>query len=476
VALEILARLSRRRVAEGALVLALGVLLVRFLFVAPASFSYDEATYADLAQHPWRSAYYPDAVFVRHPPLYFIVLGAWTLLAGASEVALRIPSLIASGAGVALTWDALRRLGGNRAAALGALLLGTSFLTLVYGLQATMYPLAFALASLGLWAHARGRERLERAALVLLALTHLFGFVFLAVRLWRRRTWRDEVPAASPAFLWLGAAGVANLLAPNPVGPAIGPAWQLLRVFALLYEGLVQEGALWAHLVVFLVALFLLNPAVLRSAWRERRRWSPWALGAALLLLSLLPGPGFLRYALLLAPVALVVGLPGLTRGVSARRSTAAVVAFALAAATLGAAYIASEIDPRAANDVPGAVDWRAAAGHVEQERPDVAVAPAPTALAHYLVHSHGFLVVDAQEGPGRLLLEGPDGRRLEVREATHPSRLPEAGRDGALLVVPEAWEEGLQRLLATGYAACGTVPGALIVRLGGCEPAAGPT
>jgi len=430
--------------------------------MATSSLSYDEATYVELASHPWRSGFYPDAIFVRHPPLYFLLMWAWTAVAGTSEVAVRLPSLAASLGGVVLTWAALRRLGGDRAAALGAILLGTSFLTLTYGLQATMYPLGFGLAALGLWAHAERRERTEKAALGLLCLTHLFGFVFAGVWLWRRRirTRRDYLPFA-PAALWLALAAISVILVGNPAGPALGPAWQMLRVFALLYEAFVEEGALFIHVAVFALALLLLNPAVLRAAWKARRRWSPWAAAGILLTIGLLPGPGFLRYALLLVPAVLAAGLPDLARSTRYPRVATAVIASALLATTASAAYVMSGLDPRVGNDVPGHIEWTETADRVADAAPGVVYAPAPTALAYYLQQRHGWVVSDNVDGPSRLELQGASNESLVILELARPSQLA-ATSAGALVVLPLAWVDEAD---LAGFAACGDVEGARILR-----------
>jgi hypothetical protein len=207
---------------------------------------------------------------------------------------------------------------------------------------------------------------------------------------------------------------------------------------------------------------------VLRSAWRSRRRWSPWAAAGLLLTLALLPGPGFLRYALLLVPAVLAAGLPDLARSTRYPRAVMAVLLFALVAGTAGAAYVTSGLDPRAGNDVPGHVDWAQAADHVHSMAPSLAYAPATTSLAYYLSERHGWTVSDNVQGPGRLELVGPDGQALALLEVARPEQLATLPA-GALAVVPLSWleDEGLD-----GFAPCGTVDGARLVVRGDVCPA----
>src|SRR5688572_11270234 len=83
-----------QRLTVGCLALALGVIVLRYLLSRNASLSYDEATYVEMARHPWRSSYYRDPLFVRHPPLYFWLLGLWTLVAPVTEASFRFFSLL----------------------------------------------------------------------------------------------------------------------------------------------------------------------------------------------------------------------------------------------------------------------------------------------------------------------------------------------------------------------------------------------
>lgn len=72
-------------------------------------FFYDEAVYVNLAQHPFHSDFYPDPIFFRHPPAHQLLLAAVGRIAGYSEIAMRLPSLLFAGATLVLTYLLARR-------------------------------------------------------------------------------------------------------------------------------------------------------------------------------------------------------------------------------------------------------------------------------------------------------------------------------------------------------------------------------
>lgn len=153
-------------------------------------FFYDEAVYANLADHPFRSDYYSDPIFFRHPPLVYLLYGSvGRLLPGvAPEIAYRVTSLVAVSAGIFLCWRALR--GTVRSLLLRSasmLALVSSSLFIRYSLSATMYPFVFCFLAWVLDAMVAGRRRQENVALSLLIWTHYWGLVMLALHLVGRR-------------------------------------------------------------------------------------------------------------------------------------------------------------------------------------------------------------------------------------------------------------------------------------------------
>lgn len=459
---------TRDRLVAGAslatLALCFAVLTLRLLYLARVSFTYDEATYVELAAHPWRSSYYPDELFVRHPPLYFLFMAAWTALAGSAELLLRLPSFLFVAGGAALVWDAARLAGGRAAAALTGALLAGSFLLLVYGIQATMYPLAFLFAALAVHAHVAGRPRLEEAALGAFALTHLFGFVFAAAYGWRTPKRRTALLVAlSPALLWLAAASMAAVLVRNDPGPGLGPAWQLVRVLAILYDLFIDAPGAIRHLFVLVLALLLLNPVLLEAAWSGPRRRGPHAVAAAVLVCVLFTGPSFLRFGLAIVPAAFALGTTSLGR--PQRRGTLLSLVLAAAGLIAAGAYVNSGLDPNAANDVPGLVDWKGVADvAVDADASVVAVSASPP-MAYYLETEHGFVPGDPARGPDELVLRNADGRTITVRLALDAARLREAGDEGSLLAVQERAHGTLAALFQAGYEVCDHVRGAILLR-----------
>jgi len=104
-----------------------------------------------------------------HPPLYYLLLNAWTTIFGTSEIALRLPSVIFSlGAGILLF-----SLGGFWASAF--LLFNPLFV--YYSQEARMYTLVTFLLTLVYWAIRKNRYLLAALATVL-SLWSFYGAVF----------------------------------------------------------------------------------------------------------------------------------------------------------------------------------------------------------------------------------------------------------------------------------------------------------
>lgn len=452
------------RLAWTGLAFAVAALVARYFFAASTSLTYDEATYVELARHPWHSSYYPDKVFLRHPPLAFLLLGGWTAAFGEAEWAVRLPGLLLCLAAVALVWDLVRRRSGPAAAGLAGLLLGLSFPWLVYGIQATMYPLAAFFGALAAHAAARGRERLALGAATALALTHLFGFVFLALSVWKADGRRKALLRTWPAWAWVAAATVTVLVARNEAGPGLGPAWQLARAFELAYQLTQDLDAGLLHAFAFFLSLLMLHPLLLERAWFGQDRRTPWGLGFLALTAFLLTGPSFLRYTAVLVPFAFLLGFPPAPRLQHAGRRAAIAVLVALAASTAATAYVNSGLDAGVQNDVPGLVDWRAAAAFAADSDATAVIAAAPPPMAYYLETEHGFEVASSGDGPSLLPMDGPGGRRLEVRSAHDAAGFREADDGRALLVVPDTQTGTLAGLFRTGYVVCSSVQGAYLL------------
>lgn len=460
-----------KHLSRSSLVLAWASVGIGYALQATRALTYDEAVYADLASHPWASSYYPEPVFLRHPPLYFLVLALWQPVAGNQEFMLRAPSLVFALVGVWFTWAAVARQGNHRAAAVAGVLLALSLPLLLYGVQVTMYAMAFATMAWGLWAHANERTGQERAALVCLSLTHLFGFVVLGVWAWRHRhAWKAEWPVLVPAGAWVVAAivvGVAGVMfSPAPAGPALGVGWQLLRYAQLLFPDAEGFRAVPTHAMVFLLSALLLNPILLRGAWKDRKRWAAWGAASTILFLLLFPGPSFLRYALILVPAALVFGLPYLARRAQFRGHAAAAILVAAVGAGVVGGFLASGVDARSINDVPGRLEWSEIATWANEVEIDIVASPAPPALAHYLVQDHGYVVTDASDGPSRIDVASPDYQQIRLVGLSSPVVLLPRLETADAVLVPQAW---YPLEVTTAATDCGLLAGARILTLQSC-------
>lgn len=127
-----------------------------------------------------------------HPPLYFLLLSATTRLLGDSEFALRVPSLFFSVLLAPLVFAIGKRLVGERAALLAALLTALSPMLLWYGQEARMYTMAPFLALLSTYALLRVLDRhaphgwlwaaVYVVATVAMLLTHYLTLLLLPVQ------------------------------------------------------------------------------------------------------------------------------------------------------------------------------------------------------------------------------------------------------------------------------------------------------
>ncbi|HLV37045.1 MAG TPA: glycosyltransferase family 39 protein [Spirillospora sp.] len=94
-----------------------------------------------------------------HPPLYFAFFDIWSLLAGESVYAARLPSTLAGLIGLAATYTLGRRLFDHRTGLIAVLILGTAGGFLYYNREARMYLLLLALAALATLAYLRWRKQ-----------------------------------------------------------------------------------------------------------------------------------------------------------------------------------------------------------------------------------------------------------------------------------------------------------------------------
>jgi len=228
----------------GLLLLAL---VVRLVHLGGESLWYDEAFSVAAARGSWRELFDAVSADGRHPPLSFLVLkGSLAALGGLGvEVAARLPSLVASTVEVLLCWSLGRRLAGQRAALLGAVLLAPAQLSVRHAQEARMYALASCLVAATTLLVARALIERRAGSLVgaglcggLALLTHywtafsLAGLVAWALLVRRRHP--------LPARAWLGA--VVAFVVVVALWCVLGLPAQLERAGELLAAGAPEWG------------------------------------------------------------------------------------------------------------------------------------------------------------------------------------------------------------------------------------------
>jgi 4-amino-4-deoxy-L-arabinose transferase-like glycosyltransferase len=219
---------ARLRAALLAGILA-GAAVLRLAALGRQSLWFDEAWVVWMVGHGWEAMVTLLRAHDAHPPLYYLLMKAWTGLAGTSEAALRLPSACFGIASVALTYLLARRVAGEPASLLSAALVAVSPFAIMAAQEARMYALMGALAVGSTWTLAlaveRGRASVWAAYGVLvwlLLLTHYLGLLVIAAHaIWvagwarpRLGAWWATAAAAALLYApWLPALGsqIANL-------------------------------------------------------------------------------------------------------------------------------------------------------------------------------------------------------------------------------------------------------------------------
>ena len=310
--------------------------LARLWGLGSPSLWLDEAFSHVLARLPLDIAWPAMTVDAVHPPLYYLLLRPWLALAGESEFALRLPSVLAGVLTVALTLRVGRAWLGRLAATWAALLLAINPFHVWYSQEARMYAWLGLLALAVLWFFGRALQSQRRAdwmALIVLSalayLVHYFAlflplveFVFLLVTFRRHHQSLLRWTAVQAISVLPFAAWVIWLF--SVAGGTFGIGWiptprldDLLKTlwsFGMAYDG----QANWLVIVVVLMWCALL----LLGAWRsngsgEARLLLALALALPLLITFLLSmrRPTYVdRFFIGSLPAFLLLASAGLTR------------------------------------------------------------------------------------------------------------------------------------------------------------------
>jgi hypothetical protein len=286
-------------------------------------FFYDEAVYANLAEHPFFSDYYSDPVFFRHPP--FIYTFYWFLskisFGLQPETLYRLSSLVLASLGLVFFGLSLSAAGAHAlltAAALASL--ASSPLFVKYSLSSTMYPAFFLFLQITLWGMVRKNGALKNLGFVLLIYTHYFGVLLFVLYALTRLLKKKR-----PGDIFRECRAVLLACSPLAVLAAVGLAYHAAR------SNPFHAGANYLSLLFYVPLSGWLSLFPLSRKKELRRMDTPrlFLFTAAVFFLALfLVVPPFKRYLyaalpLFLFPATLVMGktasgLAGRTRALLA--------------------------------------------------------------------------------------------------------------------------------------------------------------
>jgi Dolichyl-phosphate-mannose-protein mannosyltransferase len=289
-----------REIAALAAFVLIGVAIRAQHLASP--FYYDEAVYVNLAQHPFHSDFYPDRIFFRHPPAHYLLLAGWASIAGDSEIAMRLPSLLFAGATIVLVYWVGRRLGSPAIALVATALLTFNILHQQYSQAATMYAMLTFFMTLCVYGLISGNERLMASGFLGAIYTHYFGF-YLAPSLllfYCQRYDRNWKKIAGKVALYL--------VAYSP--------WMIIALQGLGFHANRTSGLRWWDFQ-WLNILRQLSVALLGGSiyfWFARRRQKvlqPAFLLCGLFMLSAFFLIPFQRYLVPFLPILIVLGVAG---------------------------------------------------------------------------------------------------------------------------------------------------------------------
>jgi uncharacterized membrane protein len=223
------AREGDRRAPMLLAVVLVGAFVVRLLVTR--ALWLDETTTIAQAREPFGEMLAQLLAWDVHPPLFHVLMWAWIRLFGTGELAVRLPSIVAGVATVAIVYLLGRDLFTRRAGLLAAAATALAPMLVWYGQEARMYSLVLLFGLLTVWAQVRvlrsGQRRfwaLYAIAAALLLWTHYFAVLYVALQqaafllvAWRRRF---DPEARRYLQRWLAATAVIML--------ALAPMWLVL--------------------------------------------------------------------------------------------------------------------------------------------------------------------------------------------------------------------------------------------------------
>ena len=149
-----------------------------------------------------------------HPPFHYWFFYVWVRLAGVTEFAIRVQSVLFSQIAIAIVYSFTLRLSKQKiAASLALLLITLSPFHIEWSQDARMYALVTMFAALALYAYWRDWPRLLIFAGIGVALTHYLGaFVICFIMLHRVIHWRDCIRGRRQFLVAIAVIGAVCLL------------------------------------------------------------------------------------------------------------------------------------------------------------------------------------------------------------------------------------------------------------------------
>jgi uncharacterized membrane protein len=334
-------------------------------------------------------------------PLYGVVMHFWVRVFGASEVAVRVPSLLFGLASIGLTYRLAGAYGSPWVPSLAAAFLCVSPVHVWYSQEATPYAMTlfFLLASVLAWLRLREdparpwRYAVYGGALLVTVFTHYFTAVFLLPLTLlglgfdassRRRLLAVHAFVASCLVLALGIKFYFGVLR---TGQGFLRAFTPFEWWMLFFNWFLQGNALWTVSPYRATTTYLLGEPLLMACQacgaalflrgvfsyraQPRRAWDLVVLTSAMpLLMLLLTQAGYRqlyveRYLLVLLPFVAIV----LARGAASFESVKAAIVFSAALFVVGAASYGAWLHKSETWTVyKQNPDWRAAVSYLDAE------------------------------------------------------------------------------------------------------------
>lgn len=283
---------------------------------------FDEAYSIMLAKQSWSHLIYLTSIDT-HPPLYYLLLKAWAMVFGWSELALRSLSILASGAAVIFAGLLVRRMFGVRVALIALAFVVFAPFLLRYGFEIRMYSLGSLIGIAATYVLVRAVDTKDKrqawklygiyAVLVALGVytlyyTALLWIAHLVWLLWI--TYKRKQPLLSAPWL-LSYAGAVVLFSPwlptflkQVSNGALAPIAQAMTLenllgivsFNFVYQPVWQLNALMSLIVLFV--LIMIGYLSVRAFQRVKAGQRPYLVLLALYILvpvAVLAAVGFTR-------------------------------------------------------------------------------------------------------------------------------------------------------------------------------------